>query len=549
MKLITKFSGLFLIAMMVLSCGEKDLTKDETPSSSQPAPVSEEYAKADQKMKIVASAEMTEAEMDIDRPDDGGPKGEDFNTEEYDRIYENPFLTAIDNPMSTFSIDVDAASYSNVRRFLNDNSMPPADAVRIEEFINYFDYNYKAPAGEHPFSITTEISECPWNKEHQLLHIGLQGKKMDMQQVPPSNLVFLLDVSGSMNSPDKLPLLKKAFTLLTNNLGDNDKVAIAVYAGSEGLVLPSTPCSNKQKIMQALDNLYAGGSTAGSAGINLAYKVAGENFIKGGNNRVILATDGDFNVGPSSDAELVRLIEEKRKAGIFLTVLGFGTGNLKDSKMEQLADKGNGNYAYIDNILEAKKVLVNEIGGTLFTIAKDVKIQIEFNPAKIDSYRLIGYENRMLRTEDFDDDTKDAGELGAGHTVTALYEIVPAGASKGGKTSNLKYQSKNINPEAFESNELLTVKFRYKDPDGSTSKLIENPVTDNITGFDNTSDNFRFSAAVAEFGMLLRKSEHKGSSNYANVTELASNAKGDDKNGYRAEFIRLVETAKALDNN
>ena len=342
------------------------------------------------------------------------------NTEEYSKIDENPFLSAKANPLSTFSIDVDVASYANVRRFINENRLPYPDAVRIEEMINYFDYDYINPTEDHPFSINTEVGECPWNNDHYLVHVGLQGEKMANEDLPPSNLVFLLDVSGSMNAPNKLPLLKSAFKLLVSQLDKNDRIAIAVYAGAAGLVLPSTPASHQEIIIDALNSLEAGGSTAGGAGIKLAYKIAQDNFIQGGNNRVILATDGDFNVGASSEGELVRMIEEKRENGVFLSVLGFGTGNYKDSKMEQIADKGNGNYAYIDNILEAKKVLVNEMGGTLYTIAKDVKIQVEFNPAIIKGYRLIGYENRIMAAEDFNDDTKDAGELGAGHTVTAF---------------------------------------------------------------------------------------------------------------------------------
>lgn len=469
------------------------------------------------------------------------------NTEAYDRIYENEFLEALSNPLSTFSIDVDAASYSNTRRFLNDGYLPPPDAVRIEEFINYFSYEYPQPDDGMPFSITTEVSKCPWEDKHKLLHIGLQGKIVSMEDIPPGNLVFLLDVSGSMNHPAKLPLLKKAFKLLVNQLRNKDRVAIVVYASASGLVLPSTPGGHKGMITNAIESLYPGGTTAGAAGIQLAYEIAARNFIEGGNNRVILATDGDFNVGVSSDAALVSIIEKKREQGIFLTVLGFGTGNLKDSKMEKLADKGNGNYAYIDNIMEAKKVLVNELGGTLFTIAKDVKIQLEFNPAKVLAYRLIGYENRMLEKEDFNDDKKDAGEIGSGHTVTAIYEIIPAGADMGiAAVDPLKYQPPRIDPAAYESGELLTVKFRYKKPDGDKSRLITVPVLDQEMKLAKTSDNFRFSAAVAEFGMLLRDSKFKGDTDYDQVIELASGARGEDSEGYRVEFIRLVELSKEL---
>jgi Ca-activated chloride channel homolog len=469
----------------------------------------------------------------------------DFNTEQYNHISENGFKKVTDDPLSTFSIDVDAASYSNVRRFLNSNTLPPADAVRIEEMINYFSYDYPQPTGEHPFSITTETGSCPWNPEHRLVHIGLQGKKIANESLPASNLVFLLDVSGSMNSPDKLPLLKSALKLLVGQLREDDRVAITVYAGSAGLVLPSTPGNETQTIISALDRLQAGGSTAGGAGIQLAYATAADHFINNGNNRVILATDGDFNVGQSSDGELVRMIEEKRKAGIFLTVLGFGTGNYKDSKMEQLADKGNGNYAYIDNLLEAKKVLVTEMGGTLLTIATDVKIQVEFNPQQVAAYRLVGYENRVLANQDFNDDTKDAGELGSGHTVTALYEIVPANVKNGlPSVDPLKYQVQQPKNDRLLNGELLTVKFRYKKPAEDTSRLIQKIVEASASG--KISNNFRFSAAVAGFGMLLRGSQYRGDLTYNQVISLARSSKGSDRNGYRSECVSLMEKAQLL---
>ncbi len=471
----------------------------------------------------------------------------EHNTEAYDRIYENPFLSALENPLSTFSIDVDTASYANTRRFINRSQLPPADAVRVEEFINYFTYDYPNPKGKTPFSITTEISTAPWNEDHRLVHVGLQGKKVDISKLPAQNLVFLLDVSGSMNSPNKLPLLKAAFKLLVGQMRPEDRVAIVVYAGAAGLVLPSTNGNEGDKIVAALDSLSAGGSTAGGAGIKLAYKTAIDNFIKGGNNRIILATDGDFNVGQSSDGELVRMIEEKREHGVFLTILGFGMGNYKDSKMEKLADKGNGNYGYIDSILEAKKMLVTEMGGTLLTIAKDVKIQVEFNPAKVKGYRLIGYENRMLRKEDFDDDKKDAGELGAGHTVTVLYEIIPAGSKEEIPGSgDLKYQDSKVSDAAKKSKELMTVKLRYKKPDGDKSKLIVQPLIDTDVALKKSSDNFRFSAAVAAFGLILRDSKHKGDATFEDVIAMAKNAKGKDKEGYRYEFIKLVEKASLL---
>lgn len=473
----------------------------------------------------------------------------EFNTEGYDRITENRFLRATDNPLSTFSIDVDAASYSNIRRFLNNGSLPPAGAVRIEEMINYFTYDYPQPMNEVPFSINTEISEAPWNKEHKLVLIGLQGKKVATDKLPASNLVFLVDVSGSMSSPNKLPLVKSSMKMLVDQLREQDKVAMVVYAGAAGLVLPSTSGYEKMKIKDAIDKLDAGGSTAGGAGIKLAYKTAREHFIKGGNNRVILCTDGDFNVGESSDDAMERLIEEERKSGVFLTVLGYGMGNYKDSKMQKLANKGNGNHAYIDGISEAKKVLVNEFGGTLFTIAKDVKLQVEFNPAKVAGYRLIGYENRMLAKEDFNNDKKDAGELGSGHTVTALYEIIPAGVKSNflEKVDALKYQDKQKPlSKTSHNDEIMTVKFRYKAPDADVSKLIEHPVKDKQTALAGTSDNFRFAAAVAGFGMLLRNSEFKSAASYDNVASLARKAKGKDDEGYRAEFIKLVESADAF---
>jgi len=472
------------------------------------------------------------------------PPAQDFNTEGYSAIHENGFKSPIREPLSTFSIDVDAASYSNVRRFIQEGRKPVPDAVRIEEMINYFDYDYPQPHNGHPFSIIYELGECPWNKDNQLLHIGLQGQKMSTDEVPPSNLVFLIDVSGSMDAYNKLPLLKNALKLLVNQLRATDRVAIVVYAGSSGLVLPSTPGSQKDKIIAALERLHAGGSTAGSAGLILAYQIAEENFMEEGNNRIILATDGDFNVGPSSNAEMERMIEAYRNKGIFISVTGFGMGNYKDDKMEIIADKGNGNYAYIDNLMEAKKVFINEFSSTLFTIAKDVKIQIEFNPAYVKEYRLVGYENRLLNEEDFDNDKKDAGEMGAGHTVTALYEIVPT--VKGTNYQRqLKYQQSEVIREASGNNELATIKFRYKRPEGEKSILMTETIPHSALSPGQTSDNFRFSAAVAGFGMLLRESEFKGSIDYNTVLSMARSAKGRDDDGYRAEFIRLVELSNS----
>src|SRR5688572_17915511 len=466
-----------------------------------------------------------------------------WNTEEYDGIDENIFREAFKNPLSTFSIDVDAASYSNVRRFINNGQRPPKDAVRIEELVNYFDYDYKQPKNDDPFAFHTEISTAPWNNKHKLVHIGLQGKTIPTEKLPSSNLVFLIDVSGSMDEPNKLPLLKSSFKMLVEQLRPQDHISIVVYAGAAGLVLEPTAGSEKRKILDALDKLQAGGSTAGGAGIKLAYEVAKKHFKQGGNNRVILATDGDFNIGESSNGAMERLIDEKKKDGVFLTVLGYGMGNYKDSKMETLADKGNGNYAYIDNITEARKVLVNEFGGTLFTIAKDVKLQIEFNPAKVKAYRLIGYENRMLKNEDFNNDKKDAGDLGSGHTVTALYEIIPVGIeSEFFKVDDLKYQKTTVDPKAQNSKELMTIKFRYKNPDENGSKLIVHPLIDSNILLSKTTDNFRWSASVAAFGMLLRESEYIKNFNYDAVVQMAQNSKGEDKEGYRIEFINMVKS-------
>lgn len=470
------------------------------------------------------------------------------NTESYANIQENAFHNPDQTPLSTFSIDVDAASYSNVRRYLNNGGLPPKDAVRIEEMINYFDYDYPQPQGNDPVNIITEISTAPWNNKHKLVQIGLQGRKIKTEQLPASNLVFLIDVSGSMAQPNKLPLLVSSFKLLTNQLREKDKVAIVVYAGNSGLVLPSTTGDHKNTIKEALNKLSAGGSTAGGEGIELAYKIASQHFIKGGNNRVILATDGDFNVGASSDKDMEQLIEEKRKSGVFLTVLGYGMGNTKDSKMETLADKGNGNYAYIDNITEARKVLVNEFGGTLFTIAKDVKLQVEFNPAKVQAYRLIGYENRLLQDKDFNDDRKDAGDLGSGHTVTALYEIIPVGVQSSFSPSvdPLKYQENKKNTSKNNSPEMLTVKLRYKQPDGNSSKLLQKSVIDASNIFEGSSNNFRFAAAVAEFGMLLRQSDFKQNASFAQVISLTEQSMGKDTEGYRSEFLKLVKSSQLL---
>ncbi len=472
-----------------------------------------------------------------------------YRNEQYGEIQENRFINPLtEEALSTFSIDVDRASYSNVRRMIDNGQLPPKDAVRIEEMINYFDYQYAQPESKDPIALESNLMNCPWNNEHQLLHISLQGKDLDTKNLPASNLVFLVDVSGSMQSVKKLPLLKSSFKMLVNNLREKDKVAIVTYAGRAAVVLESTQASEKEKILNAIDNLRAGGSTAGAEGILTAYKIAKEQFIKKGNNRVILATDGDFNVGVSSDEGLEKLIEEERKSGIFLSVLGYGMGNYKDEKMQILADKGNGNHAYIDNIQEARKVFVNEFGGTLFTIAKDVKIQIEFNPAHVVAYRLIGYENRLLAKEDFNDDTKDAGEMGSGHVVTAIYEIVPIGSKSAyiGSVDPLKYQVQSKPAKTSFTGELATVKFRYKTPEGNKSKMIENKIKAKAQKMSSVSEDIRFSVAVAEFGMLLRDSDFKADASLENVITLAEQAKGKDKEGYRSEFIRLVKSVKEL---
>jgi Ca-activated chloride channel family protein len=468
------------------------------------------------------------------------------NTEEYDHIAENAFRKVADAPLSTFSIDVDTASYSNVRRFLSGGRLPPADAVRVEELINYFSYSYPQPTDGRPFSVITEVGAAPWNPANRLVHIGLQGKIISPAAEPDRNLVFLLDVSGSMDSANKLGLLKQAFSMLTRQLDENDSVAIVVYAGASGVVLEPTAGDNHGAILGALERLSAGGSTNGGAGIELAYRLARERFKPAAINRVILATDGDFNIGTTDRGSLIRLIERERKSGVYLTLLGFGMGNLKDSTMEQLANKGNGNYAYIDSADEARKVLVDELGATLVTIAEDVKIQVELNPATVASYRLIGYENRLLKDEDFNDDDVDAGEIGSGHTVTALYEIVPAGAGAdaAGGVDALKYQKKAGLSEAATSGELMTVKLRYKAPQGEASELISTTVSDDTD--ERTSENFRFSAAVAGFGMLLRDSKHAGELSFADVLALADGARANDRRGYRAELVELVKTAARL---
>lgn len=527
------FTGLFLLSSMIFSAC----------SSMNKSGTSNEYSKERSTTTDGMTANSNATMAQNVSPDYMEEKAAG---ERYAEITENPFLETSRAPLSTFSIDVDTASYANVRRFLNDGMRPPKDSVRIEELINYFEYDYPQPIGNVPFSVNTEVANAPWNAQHKIVRIGLQGKKVSLDNVPPSNLVFLLDVSGSMNEPDKLPLLKEGLRILVNQLKPSDRVAIAVYAGSSGLVLPSTPVSQKGEILAALDNLQAGGSTNGGAGIKLAYTVALNNFIQGGNNRVILATDGDFNVGLSGDDEFVRMIEEKRKSGVFLSLFGFGSGNLNDSMMEKLSNAGNGNYAYIDSREEARKALGQQVAGTLYTIAKDVKIQVEFNPALVAGYRLIGYENRMLADKDFNDDKKDAGEIGAGHSVTALYEIVPAGQKvENPGVDELKYSQVEKSDTRF-SNELMTVKLRYKQPDGDESQLLTMGVLDKNGTIETASDNTKFAAAVAEFGLLLRDSRYKGNATFGSVYNLANSSLGSDLKNYRGEFVELVRKAQNL---
>ena len=501
------------------------------------------------KSNVASAASKAMADMAYISP----PREYSYDSEKnesYSSFAENRFKDAKSDPLSTFSLDVDVASYSNVRRMINQGQKPAKDAVRVEQFINYFSYNYPNPSGKHPISILAETQPCPWNKSNLLVRIGVKAKEVPSENLPASNFVFLIDVSGSMYSPNRLPLVKSSLKLLTNNLRDKDRVSIVVYAGAAGEVLPSTSGADKQKIFEALDALEAGGSTAGGAGIELAYKVAQKNFIKGGNNRIILCTDGDFNVGVSSEKGLESLIEEKRKTGVYLTVLGYGMGNYKDSKLQTLSQKGNGNHAYIDNLQEANRVLVQEFGSTMYAVAKDVKMQVEFNPAYVNAYRLVGYESRLLNREDFNDDTKDAGELGAGHTVTAFYEIIPVGVKNPyGGVDELKYQKTAATPEfpqGIFNNEMMTVKLRYK-PLGSESSIrMEIPV---LTGDKNKtpSTDFTFASAVAMFGQLLRDSDFKGTSSYDDVVALARKGFGEDRQGYRHEFVRLAEAMKQLE--
>ncbi|MGY3214474.1 YfbK domain-containing protein [Mucilaginibacter sp. HD30] len=471
------------------------------------------------------------------------------NNESYSPILENQFINPLKEALSTLATDVDVASYANVRRYINSGQLPPKNAVRIEEMINYFKYDLPAPSAGKPVAIRAEVATAPWNEKHQLVRIGLKAKRVDNAKLPPSNLVFLIDVSGSMDSPNKLPLVKTSLKMLVDQLRPIDHVAMVVYAGAAGLVLPSTPGDEKQKIKDAIDQLGAGGSTAGGAGIKLAYKIARQNFKKGGNNRIVMATDGDFNVGLSSDGDMEELIEQERQSGVSISILGFGMGNYKDSKMELLADKGHGNYAYIDNITEATRSMVTEFGGTLFTVAKDVKLQVEFNPTKVQAYRLLGYEDRLLAKEDFNNDAKLGGDMGVGHNVTALYEIIPVGIKDdafAGSVDPLKYQNEPKKANKNASEELMTVKFRYKDPNSDVSKMESIVVENKTADLDNSSEDMRFAAAVAEYGLLLCNSQFKQSSNFNQVIALARGAKGKDEQGYRAEFIRLAESTRDM---
>ncbi|WP_027002446.1 vWA domain-containing protein [Hugenholtzia roseola] len=513
------------------------------------------YSRSEQKAEVAeyqVAPTMAYEEMPakLAEPKDAVVEMPQENTNEFTQIVDNKFVKVGDEALSTFSIDVDNASYALMRNAIENGILPQKDRIRIEELVNYFEYDYPNPKGEHPFSISTEITDAPWNSKHKLVHIGLQGKQVDYENLAPSNLVFLIDASGSMQDENKLPLLKSSLKLLLDQLSEKDRVAIVVYASAAGEILPSTPASEKDKILSALDNLEAGGSTAGGAGIQLAYKIAKENFIAGGNNRVILCTDGDFNVGVSSAEDLVSLIEQKRDDHIFLTLCGFGMGNYKDRQMEALSNAGNGNYYYIDNVQEAKKVFVRQMRGTLFTIAKDVKVQVEFNPAQVQAYRLIGYENRMLNKEDFNDDKKDAGELGAGHSVTALYEIIPVGVKSEFLPSvdDLKYQKneKSTYTAAAASDEILNLKLRYKKPKEDTSKLIVQPLLNKSVALSEASENLRFAASVAELGLILRDSPYKAQANYAQVLDLAKNALGKDSQGDRAEFVKLAESCMML---
>ena len=534
---------IMVVAAMFAACSKKEIHSNE---SSADYAMTQETTAQEQVKAEPEEAGRYELSTEMDGADVIDESFYRENTEEYSEFAESPFYSPKEAPLSTFSIDVDTASYANIRRMLNDGYLPQEAAVRVEECINYFSYDYDEPKGSDPYKINTEMARCPWDDENYLLMVGINAKQPDMDELPPSNLVFLIDVSGSMDSDDKLPLLQSGFKMLTDTLSEDDRISIVTYSGDVSVRLEGVSGENKSKIKREIDRLNAGGSTAGGAAMEIAYEIAAENFIEGGNNRIIMATDGDFNVGISEEGELERFIEKKRDDGIYLSMLGFGTGNVKDSKMELLADKGNGNYSYIDSAQEANKVLVQEMASTVYTLAKDVKVQVEFNPANVMAYRLIGYDNRRLADEDFNDDTKDAGEMGLGHSVTVLYEIVPIGAEP--KTDPLRYADNDGEEEGAAQPldyEWLYIKTKYKKPDSDTSEEnIEVAVTDDdITG--KPSDDFMFASAVAEFAMILKGSQYCDG-DMQSAIERAKDGRGADDDGYRAEFIRLAQLAENL---
>lgn len=543
----TNVSLCIAAALMVAACGDPSHRHNSGEKvsviNSEPDEVMEEEVEitSDEAALMEPSANAT-SKMILSSP----PPPQQRNAETYKEIKENSFVAVAQQPVTTFSADVDRAAYANVRRIIGYGQIPPKDAVRIEEMVNYFDYDYPTPeeGSASPLRVSPELAPAPWNPNHLLLRIGLQAKKIDLAKAPPSNIVFLIDVSGSMDEENKLPLLKSSFKMLLGQLRPDDKIAIVTYANGTKVALPSTSVKDKEKIIKVLDNLYASGGTSGGRGIQLAYEQAQKSFIKNGNNRIILATDGDFNIGINNTTDLEKFIEKQRESGIYMSVLGFGIGNYRDDMAETIADKGNGNYAYIDNITEAKKVLVNELSGTLFAVAKDVKLQLEFNPKYVKEYKLIGYENRMLANEDFTNDKKDAGEIGAGYTVTALYELVP---SDGKVAQSLRYQSQELN-EKGKGNELGFLKIRYKDPKVKDAKSVEitEPLVFNKKALKETSTDYRFAASVAEFGILLRDNSNKANATYDQVIELAEGAIGKDPEGYRKEFVRLVKSVKML---
>lgn len=533
-KKISVFTASLLAVSMLCSCG----AKSDDSGAYTAAPYDRYYDSASKNSGVELNSDGSTSEGWFEEPKEQNPES---NTEEYNSIKENSYKSTVSDPLSTFSIDVDTASYTNLRRMINQGrDSIPADSIRIEEIINYFGYDYPQPAEGEPFSVTQEIADCPWNEETKLMRIGLHSKDIDLSERPAMNVVFLIDVSGSMFSDDKLPLVQKSFSMLTDNLSAKDRISIVTYAGEDSVVIEGADGGDRQEVLEAINSLQAGGSTAGAAGITTAYEIAEKYFIEGGNNRIILATDGDLNVGISSESELTSLVEEKRETGVYLSVLGFGTGNYKDNKMEALADNGNGNYSYIDSEREAKRVLVDQMSGTLYTAAKDVKIQVEFNPAYIKGYRLIGYENRALANEDFDDDTKDAGEIGAGHSVTALYEVVFNDSPMEFSTSELKYSEEN---KGIENGEFLTTSIRYKEPDGDESKLLVYPVTENDMVSEMSAD-FNFAAAAAEFGLVIRKSEYKGTADYDSIIALLKKYSYSDDE-YKTEFVELVQNAES----